>query len=61
MKLKVELDRETDGRWIAEIPDLPGVLAYGDTRNQALAAVEALALGVIADRVENGELTPQQF
>ena len=61
MKLKVELDRETDGRWIAEIPDLHGVLAYGGTRNQALAAVEALALRVIADRVEHRELTSWQI
>ena len=53
MKLKVEFDRETDGRWIAEVPELPGVLAYGKTRAKALAAVEALArLRVIADRIE---------
>ncbi|MGA8794778.1 type II toxin-antitoxin system HicB family antitoxin [Candidatus Binatus sp.] len=58
MKLRVEFDRETDGRWIAEIPELPGVLAYGGTRAEALAAVEALALRVIADRIENGELEP---
>ncbi|MGD1026530.1 type II toxin-antitoxin system HicB family antitoxin [Candidatus Binatus soli] len=57
MKLRVEFDRETDGRWIAEVPELPGVLAYGKTRAAALAAVEALALRVIADRIENGELT----
>ena len=56
MKLSVEFERETDGRWIAEVPELPGVLAYGDTRAQALATVEALALRVIADRIENGEL-----
>ena len=46
--LKVEFDRETDGRWIADIPALPGVMVYGRTRKQALAAVEALALRVIA-------------
>jgi predicted RNase H-like HicB family nuclease len=56
MKLRVEFDRETDGRWIAEVPELPGVLAYGKTRADALAAVEALALRVIADRIENGEI-----
>jgi predicted RNase H-like HicB family nuclease len=56
MKLRVEFDRETDGRWIAEVPELPGVLAYGKTRSEALAAVEALALRVIADRIENGEI-----
>jgi len=58
MKLRVEFDRETDGRWIAEVPELPGVLAYGKSRAEALAAVEALALRVIADRIENGELEP---
>jgi predicted RNase H-like HicB family nuclease len=58
MKLRVEFDRETDGRWIAGIPELPGVLAYGETRAEALAAAQALALRVIADRIENGELEP---
>ena len=53
--LKVEFDRETDGRWIADIPVLPGVMVYGRTRKQALAAVEALALRVIADRLEHRE------
>lgn len=48
--LKVEFDRETDGRWIADIPALPGVMVYGRTCKQALAAVEALALRVIADQ-----------
>ena len=60
MKLKVELERESDDRWIGEIGDLPGVLAYGRTREDALAAVQALALRVIADRIENGEIKPQQ-
>jgi predicted RNase H-like HicB family nuclease len=50
MNFKIEFDYEDDGRWIAEIPDLPGVLAYGATRGEAEAAVEALALRVIADR-----------
>jgi predicted RNase H-like HicB family nuclease len=58
VKLRVEFERETDGRWIGAIPALPGVLAYGKTRTAALAAVEALALRVIADRIENGELAP---
>jgi predicted RNase H-like HicB family nuclease len=53
--VQVEFDRETDGRWIADIPALPGVMVYGKTRKQALAAVEALALRVIADRLEHGE------
>jgi predicted RNase H-like HicB family nuclease len=49
---KIEFEREEDGRWIAEISDLPGVLAYGATKGEAEAAVEALALRVIADRIE---------
>ena len=56
--LTVELDREEDGRFIAEIPDLPGVLAYGATREEALRNVQALALRVIADRIQHGEPTP---
>ena len=56
--LKVEFDRETDERWIADIPALPGVMVYGKTRKQALTAVEALALRVIADRLEHGEAVP---
>jgi predicted RNase H-like HicB family nuclease len=58
--LKVEFERETDGRWIADVPALPGVMVYGKTRNQALTAVEALALRVIADRLEHGETGPGQ-
>ena len=56
--LRVEFDREVDGRWIADIPALPGVTVYGKTRKQALTAVEALALRVIADRLEHGEAVP---
>ena len=55
MRLVVELDRETDGRWVAEVVDLPGVLVYGATREAALAAAQALALRVVADRLEHGE------
>ena len=51
MNFKIEFDREEDGRWIAEIPELPGVMAYGATKDEAEAAVEALALRVIADQV----------
>lgn len=58
MKLKVETEREDDGRWIAEVPELPGVLAYGATREQAVAQVEALALRVIAERLEHDEDVP---
>ena len=53
VNFKIEFEREDDGRWIAEIPDLPGVLAYGTTKMEAEAAVEALALRVIADRIES--------
>lgn len=57
MILKVELEQEVDGRWIAEVPELPGVLVYGIDENEALAKVKALALRVIADRLEHGEAT----
>lgn len=49
---KVETEVETDGRWIAEIPDLPGVLAYGSTEKEAVASAQAFALRVLADRIE---------
>lgn len=55
MRFNLEIDREEDGRWIAEIPDLPGVMAYGQSRAEAVAKAEALALRVMADRVEGGE------
>jgi len=57
--MKVEIDREEDGRWIAEIPELPGVIVYGNTRNQAIARAEALALRVLADRLEHEEEIPE--
>jgi len=57
--MKIEIDREQDGRWIAEVPELPGVLAYGADRAEAVFRVEALALRVIADRLEHGEAIPQ--
>jgi predicted RNase H-like HicB family nuclease len=59
MKLMLEIEKEDDGRWIAEVPDLPGVLAYGNTREQAIAHAEALAFRVLAERIENGEPIPQ--
>jgi len=65
MTFKVELEQEEDGRWIAEIRDLPGALAYGSSSNEAKAKVQALALRVLADRLEHGEasadLTPISF
>jgi len=56
--LSVELEQETDGRWMAEISALPGALAYGATREEAARKVEALALRILADRVERGEDVP---
>ena len=58
MPLPIELEQEDDGRWLAEIPDLPGVVAYGDTRAAAAAAARALALRVLADRLDHGEDGP---
>lgn len=55
----VEVELEEDGRWIAEIPNLPGVMVYGQTRNEAMAKVEALALRVLADRLEHGDAVPE--
>ena len=57
--LQIEFEQEDDGRWIAEIPALPGVMAYGATRNEAKAKVEALALRTFADRLEHGEAVPE--
>ena len=55
MKLTIELEQESDGRWIAEVPELPGVHVYGDTRSRATQLARALALRVLADRIEAGE------
>jgi len=57
MKYNVKFDKEADGRWIAEIADLSGVMAYGATKEEAAAKVEALALRVIAEKIELGEIT----
>ena len=59
MNYKIEVDLEDDGRWIAEVPQLPGVLAYGETRDDAVARAQALALRVLADRIESGESVPE--
>jgi predicted RNase H-like HicB family nuclease len=59
--LKIESEREEDGRWIAEVPALPGVLTYGKTEADARAKVKALALRVVADRLENGEPLPHEI
>jgi predicted RNase H-like HicB family nuclease len=55
MNFHVEFDREDDGRWIAEIPELPGVMAYGASQEEAKAKVEALALRVVADKIEENK------
>ena len=57
--LRIEFEREDDGRWIAEIPALPGVLVYGTSREEARDRVEALALRTLADRIEHGEEAPE--
>lgn len=57
--MKVEVEIEKDGRWIAEIPELPGVMAYGINQIDAIQKTEALALRVIADRIEHGERFPE--
>lgn len=61
MNFSVELDQEGDGRWIAEVTDLPGVLAYGASREEVLAHAQALALRVLAERLEHGETAPEPF
>ena len=55
MTLTIEIEREDDGRWIAEVPALPGVMCYGQDRDEAVARVQALALRVLADRLEHRE------
>ena len=60
-RFRIELEQEEDGRWIGEVPDLPGVLTYGATREEALTAVQALALRVLADRLEHSEAVPEKL
>jgi predicted RNase H-like HicB family nuclease len=59
LMMSLETDREVDGRWIAEVPDLRGVMAYGATREEAIAKVQSLALRVLADRIDHGETIPE--
>lgn len=61
MKFELECEREADGRWIAEVPQLPGVLAYGATANEAMSRAEILALRALADRLEHGESRPHSI
>jgi predicted RNase H-like HicB family nuclease len=56
---RVETEQEADGRWIAEVPELPGLLVYADSREQAVRKAQALSLRVLAERLENGEDLPQ--
>lgn len=58
MNFTLECEQEVDGRWIAEVPELPGVLSYGDSAADAISKAEILALRVIADRLENSESEP---
>jgi predicted RNase H-like HicB family nuclease len=58
MTLTVEIEQEDDGRWIAEVLELPGVLTYGQSLEEAKAKIQALALRVVADRLEHGEAGP---
>lgn len=59
--MKIETERETDGRWIAEVMDIPGAMSYGETEAEAINLAKAIALRVIADRLEHGEDVPDLF
>ena len=59
MKFQIAIEQETDGRWLAEVEALPGVISYGTTKTDAVAKVQALALRVLADRLEHGEAVPE--
>lgn len=59
MNLNIKYEQEEDGRWLAEVPELPGVLAYGASADEAMAKAETLALRVLAERLEHGEGRPE--
>ncbi len=61
MQFQLECEREDDGRWLAEIAAIPGVLAYGASANEAMAKAEVLALRVLAEQLENGEAEPSNI
>ncbi len=61
MKFTLDCEREVDGRWLAEVAELPGVLAYGSSANEAMTKAEVLALRVLAERLEHGEAQPQEI
>ncbi len=58
MDVTLELEQEADGRWIAEVPELPGAMVYGASRDEAVRKAKALALRIVADRLEHGEAAP---
>ncbi len=57
--MRVEIEKEDDGRWIAEVPQLPGAMPYGSTKEEAVVKVEALVLRLLADKIEHGEFVPE--
>jgi predicted RNase H-like HicB family nuclease len=61
MTLTLECEQEVDSRWLAEVPELPGVMAYGQSANDAMAKTQVLALRVLAERIEHGEAVPLSF
>ncbi len=61
MTFRIEIEQEEDGRWIAEVVEIPGVMVYGKTPEEAKAKVQALALRTLADRLENGEAESEQL
>ena len=61
MNFSIEAELEQDGRWLAEVPQLPGVLAYGVTRDEAMFRAQVLGLRVLAERLEHGEASPQSI
>lgn len=61
MHFTIEHEKEEDGRWLAEVPELPGVLAYGTTAREAMAKAEALALRVLAERLDHNESGPESI
>ena len=61
MKFHIEYEQEADGRWLAEVPELSGVLCYGTTADEAMSKAETLALRVLAEQLESGERKPVEF
>jgi predicted RNase H-like HicB family nuclease len=59
--IHVEIEREEDGRWLASVPDLPGVMAYGQTEQEAVRKTKAIALQILADMIESGEELPDSM